>query len=169
MDDELRVRRATAADELAMLRVERTAQAILAEHGVDLDALRVPDGVEEPTLWSMAFVAEMRTRVVGMARLSELEPGILLRLDQVSVDPEFAGQGVGRLLLAEVVATARRLGYVALTGTTFRDVAFNAPFYASLGCVEDDNPHPTILRQREVERSLGLDQFGPRIVMRLTL
>lgn len=151
-----------------MLRVERAAHAIFAEHGVDLNALRVPDGFEEPMQWTLAFVAEVRGRVVGMARLSELDPDLLV-LDQVSVDPEYAGRGIGRRLLLVAAATERDLGYEALTGTTFRDIGFNAPFYATLGCVEDVDPHPVMRRQRESEREVGLDRFGARIVMRLTL
>jgi GNAT superfamily N-acetyltransferase len=166
--EEPRLRRAAVEDAPDMLRVERAAHAIFAEHGVDLNALQVPDGFEEPTQWTFAFVAEVRDRVVGMARLSELNPD-LLSLDQVSVDPEYAGRGIGRQLLMEVAATARDLGYKALTGTTFRDVAFNAPFYAALGCVEDVDPHPAMRRQREIEQELGLDHFGARIVMRLVL
>jgi hypothetical protein len=42
-------------------------------------------------------------------------------------------------------------------------------FYATLGGVEDPDPHPAMRRRREVERELGLDRLGARIVMRLTL
>ena len=151
-----------------MLRVEHAARAILAEHGVTLDTLPVPQQLEEATQWTMAFVAEVDDRVVGMARLTELTPELLL-LDQVSVEPEYAGRGIGRRLLVEVVATARSLDYQSLTGTTFRDVAFNAPFYATLGCAEELDPHPVLLRQRKTERDLGLDQLGVRVVMTLRL
>ncbi len=61
----------------------------------------------------------------------------------MSVHPESAGRGLGTLLLAEVAARAREPGYTAITGTTFRDLAFNAPFYARLGCVEEAAPHPS--------------------------
>lgn len=166
--DAPRLRRAEVKDAPDILRVERAAQAIFAEHGVDLNALQVSDRFEEPTEWTVALVAEVRDRIVGMVRLSELNPD-LLSLDQVSVDPAYAGHGIGRQLLMEAAATARELGYRALTGTTFRDVAFNAPFYATLGCVEDVDPHPAMRRQREIEREVGLDQLGARLIMRLTL
>jgi predicted N-acetyltransferase YhbS len=164
----LRVRTANQTDAPEMLRVERAAHSILADHGVDLETLRVPEGFEEPTQWVLAFVAEVDDQLVGMSRLSELDPG-LLALDQVSVDPAYSGRGVGRRLLVEVAVRARELGYRALTGTTFRDLVFNAPFYRTLGCVEDLDPHPAMRRRREAEQELGLDQFGARLVMRLTL
>ena len=76
---------------------------------------------------------------------------------------------MGRQLLRAVASEARDLGYQAITGTTFRDVAFNAPFYTRLGCTEDRQPHPTMVQRRRVEAALGLDSLGPRIVMRMPL
>ena len=42
-------------------------------------------------------------------------------------------RGVGRALVNAVVRAAHERGCAAVTLTTFRDVAFNAPFYESLG------------------------------------
>jgi GNAT superfamily N-acetyltransferase len=164
----VRVRRATEADADAMARVEASARGLLESEQVDLAALNVPDGVEEPTDWTLALVAQVGDDVVGIARLSELTSEVV-SLDQVSTHADFAGCGVGRQLLAEVVTLCRRRGYSVITGTTFRDVAFNAPFYARLGCVEDRDPHPAMVRRRRVEQELGLDRLGPRVVMRLSL
>ncbi len=162
------IRRATEGDAADMRRVERAAQSLLAEHGVDLDSLVVPAELEELTTWTLGVVAELHGRVVGMARLTGLTAD-LIALDQVSVDPDLGGQGVGRRLLNAVASEARDLGYKAITGTTFRDVAFNAPFYGRLGCTEDPQPHPTMVQRRRVESALGLDNFGPRVVMRMSL
>ena len=151
-----------------MIRVEHAAQALLAEQGVPLHDLSVPGGIEEPTTWLLALVAELDGRIVGMARLSQLSPALLC-LDQVSVDPRCAHKGVGSGLLLRVADVARTLGYTAITGTTFRDVVFNGPFYERLGCVEDPEPHPVMLERRRVERALGLDQLGARVVMRMPL
>lgn len=103
-----------------------------------------------------------------MARLTELNPELLC-LDQVSVHPDFAARGVGSQLLAEIATRARQLGYAAVTGTTFRDIAYNGPFYSKLGGIEDAAPHPAMLQRRRVEQALGLDRFGPRVIMRLPL
>jgi predicted N-acetyltransferase YhbS len=151
-----------------MIRVEHAAQALFAEQGVQLQDLALPGGIEEPTTWELALVAELDGRIVGMARLSQLSPALLC-LDQVSVDPQCAHKGIGRGLLLQVADVARTLGYTAITGTTFRDVVFNGPFYESLGCTEDPEPHPVMLERRRVERALGLDQFGARVVMRMPL
>lgn len=163
-----RIRIAKERDAASMLLVEQAAQALFAGRGIDLGRLHLPADFEEPTTWSLGLVAEMESEVVGMARLTELSPE-LIALDQVSVKPEFASQGVGRRLLVGVADEARGRGYQAITGTTFREVVFNAPFYASLGCVEDPDPHPVMVQRRRVESELGLDDLGPRIIMRLTL
>ncbi len=151
-----------------MAQVEAAAHELLRAQGVDLASLSVPAGVEEPIDWSLAFVAEVEGTVVAVARLTEVTSEVVC-LDQVSTAPQSAERGLGRRLLEEVAVACRALGYSAITGTTFRDVAFNAPFYARLGCVEDHDPHPVLLHRRRVERELGLDRLGPRLVMRLPL
>lgn len=163
-----RIRVASETDSLQMLQIERAAQASLVAHGIDLAELRVPDGFEEPTAWTLAIVAEVDGEVVGTARLTELTPDLLV-LDQVSVRPDHGGKGIGRRLLSGVIDLARTRGYAAITGTTFRDVTFNAPFYESLGCVEDPEPHAAMVQRRRIETALGLDRFGTRVIMRLVL
>ncbi len=162
------MRRATEADAEAVARIEAAARRLLANAGVDLASLLVPDVVAESTGWSFAFVAEVDGSVVASARLTELSDE-LVSLDQVSTDPTHAGRGVGRRLLEEVIAACREAGYTAVCGTTFRDVAFNGPFYARLGGVEDPDPHPVMVRRRRVERQVGLDGLGARLVLRLPL
>lgn len=162
------VRQAGPADAEAMADVESSAKKLLESQGVDLSALQVPAGLEEAATWSWAFVAETGGEIIGMARLTELSEDVVC-LDQISVSPHFAGQGVGRQLLTQVATAARERGYSAITGTTFRDVAFNAPFYSRMGCVEEPDPHPAMVEGRRVEHDVGLDACGPRLIMRLPL
>ena len=59
-------------------------------------------------------VAERQGRVVGYASLSEFrdKPGYSMSGESsVYVHPEFHGQGVGTLLVKEILARARTLGY----------------------------------------------------------
>jgi hypothetical protein len=67
------------------------------------------------------------------------------------------------------MAEAWHAGFDRMSLTTYRDVPFNGPFYARLGFVEADRLEPFLLRQREHERSLGLDRHGPRVVMEARL
>ena len=151
-----------------MAHVEEAARALMQEQGISLDFLEIPDDFTEPTDWDLGLVAEVDGHVVGMVRLTELDSD-LVALDQVSVHPSMSHQGIGRALLLATADLCRKRGYTAVTGTTFREVVFNAHFYAALGAIEDTHPHPAMAGRRRVEADIGLDARGPRTVMRVTL
>jgi len=65
--------------------------------------------------------------------LSAEDTGAEMHIWQLSVAHARQGQGIGKRLIAAAEAEARRRGLHGLTLTTFRDVAWNAPFYARLG------------------------------------
>ena len=56
-------------------------------------------------------------------------------LDELDVHPDHARRGLGSELVRAVRAGARARGLPAVTLTTFREIPWNAPFYASLGFV----------------------------------
>lgn len=170
MDDPIAytVRPATRGDVSAMERVEVQARSLLAAQGVDLEQFTAGDSFTEDTSWDLAVVATVEDEIIAMARCSALHRELLC-LDQVSVVPAWARQGIGTGLLVSVGELARRSGFRAITGTTFADVVFNGPYYQRLGATEDSDPHPAMVRRRAVERSLGLDDFGRRIIMRIPL
>jgi ribosomal protein S18 acetylase RimI-like enzyme len=162
------VREAEEMDAASMLQVEVAARRLLLDEGIDLESL---EPFDEPVSWDIAYVAyvaEEANRIVGMVRLTALDPAAL-SLDQLSVDPAYGRRGIGRALLGAAVTAGRAAGYAAISFTTFRDVTFNAPFYASLGCVEDLDPHPGQIARRKVEESVGLDSLGARTIMKLPL
>jgi hypothetical protein len=74
-------------------------------------------------------------------------------------------------LLAAACEWAHVAGYSAITLTTYRDVAWNAPFYSRRGFVElaADDLAPELAAIRERERAAGLDEVGPRVAMRRKL
>jgi GNAT superfamily N-acetyltransferase len=88
---------------------------------------------------------------------------------QLSVLPSASRQGRGSALITAVCDWAASRGFDAVTLTTFRDVPWNAPFYARLGfrVVEDLTPGLAAIRKRE--RDVGDDDFGPRVAMRKDL
>jgi len=88
---------------------------------------------------------------------------------QLTVLPSMQRRGVGRALLAAVCEWAQENGYTAVTLTTFRDVAWNGPFYEKLGFSELYRVTPGLAAIRQHERDIGDDDFGPRIAMRLDL
>lgn len=91
-------------------------------------------------------------------------------IEQVSVHPRHARQGLGKRLLDTVEHWARRSGFPAMTLITFTDVPWNAPYYERLGWrrlgQSDLTPELAAIRQREAAR--GLDQW-PRVAMRYEL
>ncbi len=90
-----------------------------------------------------------------------------LHIEQVTVHPAYARQGIGARLIKAAGAYAVGQGIPALTLTTFRDVPWNAPYYRRLGFAEiPGRDVPSDLRaivQRE--RDAGLHRW-PRAVMK---
>ena len=56
-----------------------------------------------------------------------------LHLQELSVRRECQQRGIGRALVEQAARWAQDRGLAALTLTTFRDVAWNGPFYQRLG------------------------------------
>ncbi len=63
-----------------------------------------------------------------------VEPsGDRLHLEELDVLPEHGGRGLGRALVSEVERWAIDNHFAEITLTSYRDVPWNAPFYARLG------------------------------------
>jgi GNAT superfamily N-acetyltransferase len=96
--------------------------------------------------------------VVGFALVDRV--GGQPHLEEMDVHPSHGRRGIGRRLLAAVQAWAGAAGYSALTLTTFRDVPWNAPFYARCGF----RVSPELLGVLREEAVRGLDP-ATRVVM----
>jgi 4-diphosphocytidyl-2-C-methyl-D-erythritol kinase len=80
-----------------------------------------------------------RGDAVGFAMTSVR--GNSLYLDQISVDPAHGRKGLGAALMEHVIRDAGRRGLKSVTLSTFRDLAWNGPFYRSLGFRELARKH----------------------------
>jgi ribosomal protein S18 acetylase RimI-like enzyme len=91
-------------------------------------------------------------------------------IEQISVDPAFARQGLGRRLIDHAAAEARREARTAVTLTTFRDVPWNAPYYARCGfrVLAEPELGPELRAKRDEEAAYGLDP-ALRVCMRRDL
>ena len=87
---------------------------------------------------------------------------------ELSVDLAWQGKGIGRQLIARAADHARKVGLTSLTLTTFRDVPWNAPFYAKLGFEYITELTPELREKREEEAAHGL-AYNSRCAMRLPL
>ncbi|HAS1948595.1 MAG: GNAT family N-acetyltransferase [Enterobacter asburiae] len=114
----------------------------------------------------LSWLALANDQPVGFI-LAEAHPSSLF-IVELSVDLEWQGKGIGRQLIACVADHARKRGLTALTLTTFRDVPWNAPFYAKLGFEYIAELTPELREKREEEAAHGL-AYNSRCAMRLPL
>jgi GNAT superfamily N-acetyltransferase len=103
-------------------------------------------------------------RVVGFVHLTWLAGRA--HLEELDVEPEVGRRGIGRRLIEAACDWARDRGCEDITLSTFRDVPWNAPFYARVGfeTIPTANLSPAQRALRERESRDGLDP-GKRVVM----
>ena len=86
-------------------------------------------------------------------------------VEQIDVLPSHARRGIGARLLEAVAQLARERGLAALTLSTFKDVPFNAPYYARLGFAVVEELTPGMAAIRAEHEARGLDETA-RVFMR---
>ena len=93
---------------------------------------------------------------IGFALVEDL--GDAWHLEEMDVDPAHARKGVGTALVRAVCEAAALRGPKRVTLCTFRDVPWNAPFYARLGFtpLEDAALLPTLRERIADEEARGL-------------
>lgn len=132
------VRAAEAADLPLIVEIERRAGRAFAEHGlpeIAADDPGTPEELEPYRVAEAAWVAaDEAGRPVAYILTAEIDAGV--HIEQVSVDPAHSGRGIGAALIDHVAGLAAAAGRRALTLTTFRDIPWNAPYYARLGFTE---------------------------------
>jgi GNAT superfamily N-acetyltransferase len=150
-------RRATVSDLAAIQQIERAAGQAFRSIGMD----RVAD--DEPV--SAAVFAHFLSGGEAWVTVEPLD--LAMHVEQVTVHPRSARQGIGAGLL-DVAGERAATGEVnAVTLTTFRDVPWNAPYYHRLGF----DPLPAekwgagLRHKVTMEAARGLDDW-PRVVMR---
>ena len=165
--------RAAYRDELEKLReLERASGSIFRELGMDA----IAEGEPRSTATLAAFQAAGRAWVVAddadepVAYLLVKVIDASAFIEQVSVHPRAARQGLGRALIETAAAWAPHRGLKARMLTTYRDVPWNRPYYERLGfqIVDDAHVTPALRRLRAQEAAAGLDRW-PRVVMHRSL
>jgi GNAT superfamily N-acetyltransferase len=142
------------------------AQRFTAIGMSDFSAISVPletyaAALKEDHLW----VAETSTgEVVGFAMLSLTEDHA--HLEEIDVLPNHGGRGLGRALIETLCTWVSEQGATKMTLSTFRDVPWNAPYYARQGFRVVPEPEYTVeMRQiRAIEQRIGLP-LEERVIM----
>lgn len=81
-----------------------------------------------------------------------------LHVWEMSVHPDGQRKGIGAGLMRACMIDGRNAGFKAVTLTTFRDVAWNGPFYARLGFDEVTalDAHPRLAAELALEADNGM-------------
>lgn len=158
------IREASLTDLPVLRDIERAAGAPFREVGMAAIADDEPPTIDELTAYQVAGRAWVRgDPPVAYVLADELDG--YAHIEQVSVHPGHSRRGIGRALLDHVGVWAAERGLAGLTLTTFRDVPWNAPYYARLGFVVVTDPTPGLRAIRDHEAARGLDAW-PRVAMR---
>jgi hypothetical protein len=154
----LTVRAAVPADLAALPAIELSGDAMFAGLGIVF-----PPG---PAAVETAIARGASTVVAGdppVAFAAVIALDGHPHLEQISVRADQTRNGIGSLLLADVV---RRYG-PGLTLLTFRDVPWNGPWYLRHGFAELPRSAwgPELRRHWQAEIDAGLHDLGPRLVL----
>lgn len=161
-EKEAEIRPATEDDLPHLASIDERAEVVFRVAGYDLPEIEFPDDLDDA---KAIFVAG--TPPVGFVRVDEVDG--LAHLEEIAVLPGSMRRGIGTRLMERAFEWARAERYPAVTLITYADVPWNGPYYVKLGFAETDNITPGLATRRERERTLGLDDVGPRIVMRRDL
>lgn len=155
-----RIRLARPDDAEAFHRVEEDAAALLHDEpslaGTVLPPIASASDHARTIAKGRSLTALHGEDVIGFAAIGAV--GRDLHLAELSVARAHQRRGVGGLLLRAAMIDARNSGYRAITLNTYRDIPWNAPFYARFGFVEveDVSGHPHLARSRDGAAALGL-------------
>jgi GNAT superfamily N-acetyltransferase len=154
-----------------MQSIEIAAGRLFAEigmHDVAEDGAHETEVLAGYVAEGRAWVAERDDTVCAYALADVLDGAA--HLEQVTVHPDYGRQGIGARLIEAVADWARGQGFGTLTLLTFRDVAWNGPYYRRLGFVDlaDGELCPELAALRVHEAELGLN-VSIRGAMRRTL
>jgi GNAT superfamily N-acetyltransferase len=130
------------------------------------DALGIgplPDPGSEADLAAALVVLVAGDPPQGFARIDARAGGA--HLEQLSVHPDHGRRGIGRALLRAAVDWAAARGYDELTLATYRDVPWNAPFYASEGFVQIGPVDDWYAARGLPAEEPVMGRFGARVLM----
>ena len=154
------IRLARADDAPAMAAIEADAATALQQSAL-LAGLTIPPGRDADAYRQLiarghCLSASTPDGLVGFAAC--MPQGRELHLVEMSVAHARQGHGIGAALLTAVAIDAGNGGFRAVTLTTFREIAWNAPFYARHGytIIKDLAAHPRLAGELDTEVAAGL-------------
>ncbi|HEX4434505.1 MAG TPA: GNAT family N-acetyltransferase [Acidimicrobiales bacterium] len=147
-------------DELALLPgIEAAADTLFEPLGIG--PLPGPGTEEEFAAALVVLVAG--DPAVGLCRIDDIDGAA--HLEQLSVQPDHGGQGIGRALLRAACDWATAHTFTDLTLATYRDIPWNGPFYASEGFVERGTVDDFLGAHGLPPEDPVMGRFGARVLM----
>lgn len=170
--------RTARADEWALLAPIEQASGTIFRHSaapeLERDATVPDEAAQRYTSQGRVLFAidphRADDHVIGfVAWHAEADP-TCLGVAQISVHPDFGRQGVGTVLMRQVIETAISRGFRAITLNTQRNVPWNEPWYRTFGfvSVEPDDWAPWMAKVARAQAAEGLD-WSTRTWMRLDI
>lgn len=154
------IRLARPEDAGAYHEVEEDAARLLAEEP-SLAGIPVPPSTGADEYRAMiaqrhCLTAESDGRVVGFAACRRY--GRELHLHELSVAHAYQRKRIGATLLNALKIDARNAGIRAITLHTYRDIAWNAPFYSRHGfeIIKDLDAHPRLAAGQDEAMEFGM-------------
>lgn len=165
---EFSIRRAQEDDHVLLPDIEALSDTLFDELPAfswmtDYPNLSV-DGYKTLPRGTTIWLAEIIDRAVGFIYAYDMDD--CAYIGQLSVVPDAQGRGVGGALIEAVAAFSRNGNQRGLVLTTFRDIAWNAPFYAKRGfkTLTKADMGPELFAHVDEDRRKW-SRFSPRVAM----
>jgi len=167
-DSQFTIRPARPNDATRLQAIELVADKQFAAIGY---ATLPPESVETLNAYANAgrsWVVVANGEVVGYILVGVVDGAA--HIFQVTVHPDFQGQGFGKALVEQAKTWARSTGRQALTLATYQEVPWNRPLYEHLGfrIFDDSEFGPEMRAGQEHDAAKGLGPGG-RVAMRLDI
>jgi GNAT superfamily N-acetyltransferase len=147
-------------EQAAAIRFQDTPYAFLVD-GEPLSIEFIQQRFQAGQVW---VAVDRHNVVIGFAITREVDR--TLYLQEIDILPEHGQRGLGKAFVETIQAWAKCSGYAVMSLSTFRDLPWNAPFYAKLGFRILDTSELTegfqAIRQHEEEAGLPIED---RVIM----
>jgi GNAT superfamily N-acetyltransferase len=161
----MEIRKATRADVDALQSIEGDADSLYVEHFAATDWHEPATGRERVAAPGFVLVAVPAAGEAPCGFVHVLEWKENSHVDQLAVRRAWQRQGIGTALIQAAARETARNGYTEMTLITYREVPWNAPFYARLGFRSIEARSLFEEAAVVLEYGLGLHRYGGRALM----
>jgi GNAT superfamily N-acetyltransferase len=128
-----------------------------------------PDLIQQQFQTGQIWVAiHQPNTLIGYALTRPIDHTIYLQ--EIDIEPQHGQKGLGTALINTIKSWANQSGHTVMSLSTFRDIPWNAPFYAKLGfrILTPSELTPSFQQIRQQEQDAGLP-IADRVIMQCEL